>query len=149
MYACMRKNIFASFGNVQDLICSWKKLLTKRTCLWCLLMGLAHGLQSQTGMQRKDEKGVSTGRKHYAMQMRIVADSWSKPSSCGSFLYSLGTSWDLNIGSTSIASWVHQVNWGVPFMYHIVTICRVSPQLINHGLLMRNWHWMLIDIKTD
>ena len=30
---------------------------------------------------------------------------------------------------------------GIPFKYHIVTIWRVPPQLINHGSLIRSWHY--------
>ena len=32
----------------------------------------------------------------------------------------------------------------IPFKYHIMTIWRVPPQLINHGLLIRSWHYMEI-----
>ena len=33
----------------------------------------------------------------------------------------------------------------VPFKYHIMTIGGVPPQLINHGLLIRGWHYIWIE----
>ena len=154
MYSCMCKNIFASFGNVQDLICSWKKLLTKRTCLWCLLMGLAHGLQSQTGMQRKDEKGVSTGGKHYCMRCKwvllLILDQSQAAAEAFCIHWVLAGIWTsaplrLPPESIRLIGGCHLCI----ILWLFAGICRVSPQLINHGLLMRNWHWILIEIKTD